>query len=228
MFPCWALIAPLLHPSSLPRQHAPPLPPPLPLQELQQRRDYTHIRRSHSTSPQDDITDTHNMLFTRQSTDADPHGGFVFYHYEPSMAAAIIFVLLFGASAILHSVQMGMTRTWFMIPFLIGGYCKCKIILVRNEWNRVATDLISSRDRWIHWARDVCNAGFWRVHDGTVHHAECAAACCTCALCCLDLHGAGQDCAHGRWRTPSVHQEDLVDKAVRGGRCAVIPDAVFW
>lgn len=40
------------------------------------------------------------------------------------MAAAIIFVLLFGASAILHSVQMGVTRTWFMIPFLIGGFCK--------------------------------------------------------------------------------------------------------
>lgn len=40
------------------------------------------------------------------------------------MAAAIIFILLFGASAILHSVQMGATRTWFMIPFLIGGFCE--------------------------------------------------------------------------------------------------------
>lgn len=49
------------------------------------------------------------------------------------MAAAIIFVLLFGASAILHSVQMGMTRTWFMIPFLIGGFCKWDTILAFSE-----------------------------------------------------------------------------------------------
>jgi len=64
------------------------------------------------------------MLFSRQDTDANTDGGFVFYHYEPSMAAAIIFVLLFGASTILHSAQTFMTRTWFMIPFLIGGICE--------------------------------------------------------------------------------------------------------
>lgn len=63
-------------------------------------------------------------MFTRQTTDDDPHGGYIFYHYELSMAAAVIFVLLFGASTIWHSVQMFRTRTWFMIPFLIGGFCK--------------------------------------------------------------------------------------------------------
>lgn len=65
-----------------------------------------------------------NMLYSRQATDGDTEGGFVFYYYEPSMAAAVIFVLLFGTSTILHAVQMFMTRTWFMIPFLIGGICK--------------------------------------------------------------------------------------------------------
>lgn len=64
------------------------------------------------------------MLFTRQDSGESDHGGFVFYHYEPSMAAAVIFVLLFGVSTILHAVQMFMTRTWFMIPFLIGGLCE--------------------------------------------------------------------------------------------------------
>lgn len=68
--------------------------------------------------------DAANMLSTRQTTDDDPHAGFVFYYYEPSMAAAAIFVVLFGLTSILHSVQMFTTRTWFMIPFLIGGYCK--------------------------------------------------------------------------------------------------------
>lgn len=72
--------------------------------------------------------DAANMLFTRQSTDDDPHAGFVFYYYEPSMAAAAIFVILFALTSILHSVQMFTTRTWFMIPFLIGGYCKSRSI----------------------------------------------------------------------------------------------------
>jgi hypothetical protein len=86
------------------------------------------------------------MLFSRQATDADPNGGFVFYHYEPSMAAAIIFVLLFGASSILHSVQMGMTKTWFMIPFLIGGFCKYKShARSHQEEHGASTDMIQSR-----------------------------------------------------------------------------------
>jgi hypothetical protein len=49
------------------------------------------------------------------------------------MAAAIIFVLLFGVSSILHTAQMGITRTWFMIPFLIGGYCKYNATLAWSE-----------------------------------------------------------------------------------------------
>lgn len=69
------------------------------------------------------------MLSTRQASGDDTHGGFVFYHYEPSMAAAVIFVLLFGISTILHAVQMGMTRTWFMIPFLLGGLCEYTHVL---------------------------------------------------------------------------------------------------
>lgn len=68
-------------------------------------------------------------MFTRQATEDEPY---VFYHYEPSMAGAVIFVLLFGASTIWHSVQMFKTRTWFMIPFLIGGYCK----YLNSELNR--------------------------------------------------------------------------------------------
>jgi hypothetical protein len=72
-------------------------------------------------------------MFTRQATEEDPYAGFIFYNYAPSMAAAIIFVLLFGASSILHSVQMSMTRTWFMIPFVIGGFCKFKTTCAVRE-----------------------------------------------------------------------------------------------
>ena len=46
------------------------------------------------------------------------------YYYQPSMAAAILFIVLFAISTTLHSYQMIRTRTWFMIPFVIGTTSK--------------------------------------------------------------------------------------------------------
>lgn len=45
------------------------------------------------------------------------------YFYQPSLAAALVFVILFGIAAIIHFYQMIRTRTWFMIPFVIGALC---------------------------------------------------------------------------------------------------------
>lgn len=47
-----------------------------------------------------------------------------FYRYKPSMAGAVIFILLFATSTGLHTYQLYKTRTLFFIPFLIGGYCE--------------------------------------------------------------------------------------------------------
>ena len=45
----------------------------------------------------------------------------VYYYYTPSKAAACIFIVLFGLSTLMHFYQLARTRTWFMIPFVIGG-----------------------------------------------------------------------------------------------------------
>lgn len=49
---------------------------------------------------------------------------FKLYRYDPSMTAAVIFIILFSAISALHTYQLVRTKTWFFIPFLIGGYCK--------------------------------------------------------------------------------------------------------
>jgi uncharacterized membrane protein len=49
---------------------------------------------------------------------------FSFYHYDPSMAGAVIFIVLFLGTTLFHIYQMVKTRTWFFIPFVIGGICK--------------------------------------------------------------------------------------------------------
>jgi hypothetical protein len=40
-----------------------------------------------------------------------------------SLAAAILFTALFGLATLLHSYQLFLTRSWFLIPFLVGGVC---------------------------------------------------------------------------------------------------------
>ncbi|KAI1473360.1 hypothetical protein K445DRAFT_342956 [Daldinia sp. EC12] len=51
---------------------------------------------------------------------ADEAPSFVFYQYKPSMAAAIIFIVLFAISTILHLKVLFQKRTWYFIPFVIG------------------------------------------------------------------------------------------------------------
>lgn len=48
---------------------------------------------------------------------------FTLYHYDPSFAAAVIFIALFGISTLGHSIQLLMFRTWYFIPLAIGGVC---------------------------------------------------------------------------------------------------------
>ncbi|KAH8668995.1 RTA1 like protein-domain-containing protein [Xylariales sp. PMI_506] len=45
---------------------------------------------------------------------------FVFYRYQPSMAAAIIFIIIFSVTSITHIVIIGARKTWYMTPFVIG------------------------------------------------------------------------------------------------------------
>ncbi|RFU35431.1 hypothetical protein B7463_g905, partial [Scytalidium lignicola] len=46
---------------------------------------------------------------------------FSFYLYDPSSAAAGIFITLFLLSTLCHAYQLFSKRTWYFIPFLIGG-----------------------------------------------------------------------------------------------------------
>jgi VIT1/CCC1 family predicted Fe2+/Mn2+ transporter len=51
-------------------------------------------------------------------------GGYYLWQYVPSIAAAVIFLLLFLSMTALISWRMFKTKTWFCLPFAIGGFCK--------------------------------------------------------------------------------------------------------
>ncbi|CAH0025181.1 unnamed protein product [Clonostachys rhizophaga] len=70
---------------------------------------------------------------------------FELYRYGPSLAAAMTFIARFLLVTIVHAYQMLRTRTWFIIPFVIGGCCQwIGYIGFTNSHNKDA-DLILSR-----------------------------------------------------------------------------------
>ncbi|KAL0934369.1 RTA1 domain protein [Colletotrichum truncatum] len=62
-------------------------------------------------------------LHRRNATEADAAGAnpFKLYHYDPTIAGAVIFVLLFLATTILHFWQLVKSKCWFLLPLAIGG-----------------------------------------------------------------------------------------------------------
>ena len=61
-------------------------------------------------------------LLPRQDDAAEPV--FKLYHYDPTIAGAVIFVLLFVGTTGFHFYQLWRARTWFMIPLMLGGIRK--------------------------------------------------------------------------------------------------------
>ncbi|KAG9254346.1 RTA1 like protein-domain-containing protein [Emericellopsis atlantica] len=64
------------------------------------------------------------MAVDSTSTESDSEG-FKLYHYDPSLAAAIIFTLFFAIASIRHFQILFRKKTWFFIPFLVGCCLEC-------------------------------------------------------------------------------------------------------
>lgn len=53
----------------------------------------------------------------------ETYNGYYLWHYVPNVAAAVIYAVLFLIITIAHTWKMFRHRTWFCIPFVIGGFC---------------------------------------------------------------------------------------------------------
>lgn len=52
---------------------------------------------------------------------ADTESDFVYYHYHPSLVAAIVVTCLFAVSSSLHVYQIARSKSMYMIPLIIGA-----------------------------------------------------------------------------------------------------------
>jgi len=48
------------------------------------------------------------------------------WDYVPSLPLAIVATVVFASLTILHTFRLFRTRTWFCIPFILGGACEFK------------------------------------------------------------------------------------------------------
>ena len=46
---------------------------------------------------------------------------FEFYRYNPSITAAVLFIILFSTATYLHIYQLIRTQTWIFLPLALGG-----------------------------------------------------------------------------------------------------------
>ena len=57
-------------------------------------------------------------------SDFKSHYHYQLYRYEPSLAAAIVFIVVFACTTVYHSYQLVTSRSWYFIPFALGGVCE--------------------------------------------------------------------------------------------------------
>jgi hypothetical protein len=48
------------------------------------------------------------------------YSDFKFYRYDPSLAAAIVFAILFLLTSLLHVYQLVRSRTWYLTALVIA------------------------------------------------------------------------------------------------------------
>jgi hypothetical protein len=60
----------------------------------------------------------------------DDPAAWVPYRYHPSKTAAIVFVVVFAITTILHTYQVCKRRTWYFIPLIVGGICERKYLVI--------------------------------------------------------------------------------------------------
>lgn len=59
-----------------------------------------------------------------------PEFDFKLYRYTPTLEAAIVAIVVFAILTAVHSWRLIRARSFYFIPFLVGGICACSSPLV--------------------------------------------------------------------------------------------------
>lgn len=135
---------------------------------------------------------------------------FSFYHYDPTSVGAIIFIILFFLTTILHFYQLLRTRSWFMIPMVVGG---CRGFSQIYLLSGMLMNLFSWMD-WIYRSHNLSHANP-ELDSRPIHHSNPLPARRTRTLRSEHLYGIRKDHHFGRWRIARFDQEEMADEVFR-------------
>ncbi|KAK7512600.1 RTA1 like protein-domain-containing protein [Phyllosticta citriasiana] len=114
---------------------------------------------------------------------------FALYHYDPSTALAVVLMFLFSNESLAHGWLLWRQRTWYFIPFLIGGIFEIIEYAGRFMSTRQSPD-------WATWA---------------IRHAELDDFAGTNSVCGFDIHGPRPNHPPRRRQIVLSHPSGLAD-----------------
>lgn len=154
-----------------------------------------------------------------------------YYRYEPSIAGAVIFCILFGITSGLHAFQLYTTRTWYLSALVVGGLCEfpssdersvhpvSRVSLIGQSVSRRMHRIHSSRGQRNGRARLLEPRGLYRAERPDSYRARLHG--------CFDLHGPRKDHFAYRWGLALADQAAIYHKDLRGRRRDLTADAVL-
>jgi hypothetical protein len=139
---------------------------------------------------------------------------YILYHYDPSFVAAVIFIILFVITTFLHVFQLAWKRTWYFIPFVIGGFCKTTPSRYHESSANCA---YNSRVHRLHWTSNVCEA-IPQLDHRPLHNPKSSPLTSASSLRSIDIHGPLTNHNIDRWRKPFADPSAMAHKGVRHRR----------
>ena len=64
------------------------------------------------------------QITTQIRTSVNSDDSYKLYQYVPSLPAAIVAIILFAIVTVYHVWLIIRHRSWYFIPFTVGGFCK--------------------------------------------------------------------------------------------------------
>jgi hypothetical protein len=150
---------------------------------------------------------------------SDSKPKYILYHYDPSFAAAVAFIAVFSLSTLLHIWQSVRRRTWYFVPFVVGGLCKNFNL---GKGDALRTNHPNSRINRIHRKSDKQQTDA-RLEHCSIYHANSSHLARPDTIRGFYLHGPCPDNQADGWRSSFSDQGEMADIGVRPGRCAFFP-----
>ena len=92
-----------------------------------------------------------NITFMMSSSSYSGNGfDFQLYRYTPSLAAAILFTVLFFLITAYHLYQVVRMRSWYMLVFVTGGICKSNLNNMAQRQEANVPSFCYSSDYWVY------------------------------------------------------------------------------